>query len=102
MPRGRKKEGSDIMAEEQKEKRPRKSKKEALEAKLVIVETKLEAATKKVEALTTQIAQLKEKIATVGDKELAKNKAKEDKQIAELIRAKGLSLEELQTLLDKE
>lgn len=100
MPRGKKEDLETTI--EEKEKRPRKSKKEALEAKLTIAETKLEAATKKVETLTTQIAQLKEKIELIGNKELAKSKAKEDKQIAELIRAKGLSLEELETLLNKE
>ena len=93
MPRGKKEDG---------ERRPRKSKKEALEGKLTIAKTKLEAATKKVEELTAQIAQIEEKLQTIDNKELAKSKAKEDKQIAELIRAKGLTLEELQSLLDKE
>lgn len=99
MPRTKKEEIGTVT--EEKEKRPRKSKKEALEGKLVIAEEKLAVATKKVETLTAQIAELKEKIESIGNKELAKNKAKEDKQIAELIRAKGLTLEELQSLLDK-
>lgn len=87
------------MADEKK--RIRRSKKEILTIKLAAANEKVADLKAKLEKAEANVAKFTEELAMVDNVELRKAKEQEQKKIAQFIKEKGLSLEELEALLNK-
>ena len=97
-PMPRKKMDSEAI-EETKEKRPRKSRKEALTEKINTYEKRVDSFQKKLDEAKSKLADFKDQLELIDNKELQKQRSDEQKKIAKFIQEKGLSFEDLEALL---
>ncbi len=85
--------------EEETKKRIRRDKKTALLAKIEIMENKAASLEKKLLDAKETIKGLKEELELLDNAELRKQQEEEQKKIAKFIKAKGVTLEQLEELL---
>ena len=84
---------------EETKKRIRRDKKTALLAKIEIMENKAASLEKKLLDAKETIKGLKEELELLDNAELRKQQEEEQKKIAKFIKAKGVTLEQLEELL---
>lgn len=85
-----------------KEKRLRRSKKEVLTTKVIEIDTKIADFTTKISSLKEQKEQILSEIKIIEEKEAKAAEEAQNKEIINLIRKKGLSLDEIKAILEKE
>lgn len=83
-----------------KEKRLRRSKKEVLTTKVIEIDAKIVDFTTKISSLKEQKEQILSEIKIIEEKEAKAAEEAQNKEIINLIRKKGLSLDEVRNLLE--
>lgn len=83
-----------------KEKRLRRSKKEVLTTKVTEIDAKISDFTEKISSLKEQKEQILSEIKIIEEKEAKAAEEAQNKEIINLIRKKGLSLDEVKSLLE--